>query len=260
MPSSSSTTPEFLFRACAAATFRARYEIRTWCGCSAPLFTALHGQKRFNRQHLVRPDTELCIEGFPRSANSYAVLRLASAQKRPLRISHHLHVPAQVQRAVRWNIPTLVLVRHPRDAVASLLIRHPELAIGQTLRAYTKFYRAILPLRDNFVLGNFEEIINDLGPVVTAINDRFGTTLIPPAPEAGTDARIFRTLEQINRSQGSAHGEHAVSRPSFERGARKCELLRRLSVGRPARLLATAEAIYERTIAQGNAHWNSRAA
>jgi hypothetical protein len=54
------------------------------------------------------------------------------------RIAHHLHVPAQVVRTTQWQIPTLVLIRVPRDAVRSSAIRDP-ISFDQALRYYVSF-------------------------------------------------------------------------------------------------------------------------
>lgn len=252
MKSSSPSPPGSRHSSCSALIFRARYEFRNWCGRSPGLFTAIHGRKRFNRTHAVRPTTDLCIEGFPRSANSYAVLRLAACQKRRVSISHHLHVPAQVRRAVLWNIPTLVLIRHPRDVATSLLIRHSELSAGQILRAYIGFYRTVLPLRDGFVLGDFAEVTQNLGGVVDRINDRFGTVFVPPQSETIIDDKVFRMLDEINQSQGRTQGEHAVSRPSPERSAKKQAILQRLLDGPHVHVLNRAEAIYAQMLSECN--------
>ena len=70
----------------------------------------------------VTPDKLVVIEGFPRSGNSFARRAFIMAQDETFdvtRIAHHLHVPAQVIRAARWRIPTLVLIRRPKDAVLS---------------------------------------------------------------------------------------------------------------------------------------------
>lgn len=225
---------------------RARYEFRSWCGCSAPLFAALHGRRQFNRRKLVGPRTELCIEGFPRSANSYTVVNLVAAQRRRVNFAHHLHAPAQIQRAARWNVPTLLLLRDPRDATTSLLIRYPELSPAQVLRAYSVFHRAVLPFADHFVLAPFDRVIRDLPGVVGQLNDRFGTEFRQPDTTVMSRSRCFRKLDRINQSNGHARGEHAVSRPSHHRKARKEELLRRITSGRLAPLLLRAEAAYER--------------
>jgi hypothetical protein len=51
-------------------------------------------------------------------------------------IAHPLHAPAQVIRAARWRILTLMLMRRPRDAVPSLVKRDPasvDQALGYTI-------------------------------------------------------------------------------------------------------------------------------
>ena len=252
MTSSPSTRPGFRHAPWSALIFRARYELRNWCGRSPARFAAIHGRKRFNRTHAVHPSNELCIEGFPRSANSYAVLRLVASQRRRVSISHHLHVPAQVQRAAALGIPTLVLIRNPLDVATSLLIRHSELTAGQVLRAYIGFYRTILPLHRAFVLGDFDEVTGDLGSVVERINDRFGTSFIPPQAEAVLDDKVFRMLEEINQSQGRTRGEHAVSRPSAERSARKQDIIERLVNGPHASTLQRAETLYAQMLRECN--------
>jgi hypothetical protein len=54
--------------------------------------------------------TQLVIEGYPRLGNTFAVVAFLQAQKEDVRIAHHLHAPAQVIRAARWRIPTIVLI------------------------------------------------------------------------------------------------------------------------------------------------------
>ena len=92
----------------------------------------------------VTPDKLVVIEGFPRSGNSFARRAFIMAQGENFdvaRIAHHLHVPAQVIRAARWRIPTLVLLRRPKDAVLSLVIRDP-ISVDQALRYYISFYES----------------------------------------------------------------------------------------------------------------------
>jgi len=91
------------------------------------------------RDLVVARDTEIVIEGYPRSANTYAVCAFLFAQQHPVRIARHLHVPAQVIQAVRWGIPTLILIRKPQDAIASLLVREPMLFAKRAINDYICF-------------------------------------------------------------------------------------------------------------------------
>jgi len=138
------------------------------------LYRLLRTRKDLTRA--VTPDKQVVIEGFPRSGNSFARRAFIMAQDETFdvtSIAHHLHVPAQVVRAAQWQIPTLVLIRRPRDAVLSLVIRDP-ISVDQALRYYISFYETSEKYRDAYVLGLFEEVTEDFGQVMKRINDRFG--------------------------------------------------------------------------------------
>ena len=68
------------------------------------------------------PTADLCIDGFPRSANSFAV-NLVQTARPDLKINHHLHSPVIIKKAVRDEMPIFILFRNPEDAVTSEYIR-----------------------------------------------------------------------------------------------------------------------------------------
>jgi len=76
----------------------------------------------FLKQEVYDSSASLCIDGFPRSANSFAVNLIKNAYS-SLNIIHHAHAPAVIKKALKDNIPTFVLVRKPIDAIASEYIR-----------------------------------------------------------------------------------------------------------------------------------------
>src|SRR6266566_5260966 len=76
------------------------------------------------------PHVDIVIEGFPRSANSFAVHAFRVAQDRPVRIAHHLHAPAQVIAAVRARVAAITLIREPEDAVLELVIAKVNAMFG----------------------------------------------------------------------------------------------------------------------------------
>ncbi|RMG27959.1 MAG: hypothetical protein D6732_19595, partial [Methanobacteriota archaeon] len=47
-------------------------------------------------EKLIGARTEIVIEGYPRSANTFAVVAFRLAQNRPVKIAHHLHMEAQI--------------------------------------------------------------------------------------------------------------------------------------------------------------------
>ncbi len=139
-------------------------------------------------------------------------------------IAHHLHVPAQVVRAARWQIPTLVLIRKPRDAVLSLTIRDP-ISVDQALRYYVSFYHTAEKYRDAYVLGLFEEVTEDFGRVIERVNRKFGTTFSLFRHDEANVNKLFAGMEtQTKRQYGEKLLERKVQRPSVDRQRIKSEI------------------------------------
>jgi hypothetical protein len=95
-----------------------------------------------HRLEVACDETELLIDGFPRSGNTFAVVAFQLAQPSPVRISHHIHSSAHMIAAAKRGTPIVVTVREPEDAVLSCVIREPYITIGQALHAYP---RAAMP-------------------------------------------------------------------------------------------------------------------
>lgn len=183
---------------------------------------------RFKEGHraAVGKDTELVIEGFPRSGNSFAVNAFQMVQPRPVRLAHHLHAPAQVIAAARRGLPILILVREPVAAASSLVIRHPYISIKMALYEYIRFYETIAPYRYEFVVGLFDEITNDYGEVIKRINQRFSTGFALFEHNETNVQKSFDLIERQNRQKNNgALAELRIARPSPVRD--------KLKVGRP---------------------------
>jgi hypothetical protein len=211
------------------------------------LYRLLRGRKDLTRA--VNPHTQLVIEGFPRSGNSFARRAFIMAQNDPQikhDIAHHLHVPAQVVRAARWQIPTLVLMRRPRDAVLSLAIRDP-ISVDQALRYYLSFYETVEKYRDAYVLGLFEEVTEDFGQVIKRVNDKFGTMFSLFRHDEENVSKLFAHMEADARKKyGETLWERKVQRPSAVRQRMKHEIEYDLENPKRKRLIAGAEAVYDR--------------
>jgi hypothetical protein len=123
----------------------------------------------------VGSETELVIDGYTRSAVTFAVFAFQLAQDRPVRLAHHLHAPAQLIEAARRGVPALAVIRAPEGAVLSASIREPYVTPRSAFVAYSRFYESLLPYRSAMVVGEFEEVTADLGAVICRVNQRFGT-------------------------------------------------------------------------------------
>lgn len=175
---------------------------------------------------VISPRTELVIDGYTRCASTFAVYALQLAQPRPVRIAHHLHAPAQLIEAARLRVPALALIREPKGAILSQLIREPGVALPDALVAYSRFYTCLMPYRDALVVGEFEQVTADFGAVVRRLNARFGTRF---TEFENTEANMRECMELIK-----LRGTHSATVLGFESGeVTRDELQRDLQV--PAR-------------------------
>jgi len=151
--------------------------LRFKIGCiigNNPYFFPLFYLSESRKKSIIRSDTEICIEGFQRSGNTFFNFSFRRWNRNSKR-AHHLHAAGQVVKAVGLGIPTIVLIRKPIDAVSSLLIKDLNLDIGNALESYTGFYNKLKPYRDNFIIGKFEDVIDQPGSLINRINEKFDT-------------------------------------------------------------------------------------
>lgn len=149
---------------------------------------------------IIGRDTEIVIEGFPRSANSFAEAAFRLAQSRPVKIAHHCHAAAQVIAASRWGIPALVLFRAPDDAVVSLhLAALSSLSAKGHYREYMRFYNAILPYREDYILASFESVTKRFHHVIRRINERFHTEFTEFSHSNSTEIRVFQMIDELTQ-------------------------------------------------------------
>lgn len=193
--------------------------------------------------------TEVVIEGYPRSGNTFAVVAFRQAQMRPIRLAHHLHLPAQVRRAHELKIPTIVLVREPLNAVVSRCFRVPSLSVRIAVRQYIDFYAAIRHLKGWCVIAPFEVTTSDFGAVIGELNDRFHTDYRPFVHTPETEEAVFSTIDRHNDEEPARFvGEHGVARPSDQRRERKQEMAAAVA-SRSGDLLVRAEDLYREFMA-----------
>jgi hypothetical protein len=128
---------------------------------------------------LILPDTELVIDGFQGSANSFATLAFLHCQTQPVKLSHHLHSSAQIIQAIQKDIPVLLTIRDPIHTVLSLTSRWLYISVSQGLRSYINFYTKLKPYQYGFIVSPFEETTQHLDQVIHTLNIKFQTNFDP---------------------------------------------------------------------------------
>jgi hypothetical protein len=169
---------------------RARTQVFEYPAIYLPF--ARHKYRRHSPE-VIGPDTELVIDGYFRSANTFSVHAFQLSQVKPVRLAHHLHAPAQLIRAARRGIPALLLLRNPDGAILSELL-YDDVALPDALDAYTRFYTSLLSYLDSFVIGDFEQVTHDFGAVIRQVNARFGTNFAEFSHTEETARQCFELM------------------------------------------------------------------
>jgi hypothetical protein len=119
-----------------------------------------------------RSNTEICIEGYPRSANSFAVRMFRQAND--LHVAHHTHAIANIRAALRQNVPVICLIRSPLAAICSNLIYSGSSNVAQEIADYRRFYEFAEKESRAVLFAKFETVTNDFELLILAANKRFG--------------------------------------------------------------------------------------
>lgn len=236
-------------------TPRLRQAIFDQLGNSTSLFPAAYRFMGSKKELLVTSKTDVVIEGYPRSGNTFAVVAFRHAQPDPaeLVIAHHLHVPAQIGLAARYGIPTMVVVRQPDAAIPSLIVRESHVSIDRALRKYIDFHRTVLTHRSTLLTVKFESVITDFGVVMQHFNERFGTHYKPFEHTPVNVEAVFASLDELEKSADTDEvQEEKVSRPSDSRKALLRGVVQQLNLPRYADRLRECVDLCERLRAQAD--------
>jgi hypothetical protein len=217
-----------------------RYETRCVISLSPTLYLPLArlkcNSKDTDGSKVVMSDTDLVVEGFPRSGNTFVYFALQMSQPKPLKLAHHFHAPAQIMAAVRWGRPAMVIIRNPLDAVCSLLqrnIQHESMITPrQALRNWIRFYKSLLSYRHGFITATFNQTTSDFGRVIQLVNEQFGTEFKLFQHNQANVAACFRAIEERNMQHFGAGKiiESSIARPSAGRALKKEHILKALNV------------------------------
>ena len=150
-----------------------RFNLGTSIGNHPMTFPLFYWSK--SRQNgIIRKDSDICIEGFQRCGNTFFHFAFKKWNKQS-KIAHHLHASAQVIKATQLEIPTIVLIREPLETIASLLIKDLDLKIETGLKKYIQFYNNLSKHKTKFIVGPFDQVVDQPGELVIKINQKFGT-------------------------------------------------------------------------------------
>ncbi len=225
---------------------RVFYIAQMHLGLHPKLFIPIYKAMGKKKHLLVSNSTDIVIEGFPRSGNTFAVVAFEWSQPRSLRVAHHLHAASQIFWGVEHDIPVVVLLREPKDAVISLVIREQYLTFELALHSYISFYRAILTCKNNCLMVTFEELATDYGAVIDQINKKYKTTFELFDHSSKNVEKVFDLVQSygVSDSPKNKLDETTVARPSATRKEMADKYRKILDLKKYENLVAEAEQLH----------------
>ncbi|WP_297092256.1 hypothetical protein [uncultured Draconibacterium sp.] len=193
-------------------------------------FTLLKLNGNYN-ERICQKDTDIVTEGFPRSANSFFVnaLRVTFRIKnRPIiKIAHHNHSVAQIKVGLKYNIPIVILIRKPSDAIASFILMQNHSNIKNLIKDYISFYSYVSKVKKKVLIITFSEIINNYPGAIKKINIKYGLDF-PQIMDGNIKKLTFQEIKKRdNKNLGKDNTEkHGI--PSDKKEMLKKEIIKEI--------------------------------
>jgi hypothetical protein len=156
-----------------------------------------------------KSDTDLHLTGFPRSANTYC-FNITNVAFPELHIVTHIHTIASIKLAMRFNVPTIVVVREPVAACCSFLIALDRPVtprrIQRVLKDYIDYHQFVLEHRRELRLMRFEDVVRSPEFVIREVLATLGATMSDEDVEekAREGQRIAEGKEGKKSTMGSS--------------------------------------------------------
>jgi len=163
------------------------------------------------RALIIREETELVIDGFSRSANTFAVVAFETVQIQPVVIAHHTHAPATIKLGCQRGLPVLLLIRDAMSSVSSAAVFH-RVSPLPLLKEWIWFYKNCLPFINQIVVASFEEVTNNYDVVINRVNKTYSKNFALFRHEQQAVDRVIARVESISWKLG--YTEFEVARPS----------------------------------------------
>ena len=116
-------------------------------------------------KRLVNSNTDIVIEGYSRSGNTFFVNAFIYFSKKKMKIAHHTHSIANIEYGIRYKKKVLVCIRHPMNTIYSnynyFISNYSKINVKSLLKEYFDFYNTLNKLSDeNIYFINFNKLNN----------------------------------------------------------------------------------------------------
>ena len=167
------------------------------------------------RRDCLAEDFDVWIEGFPRSANTFAAKSFLAANP-GAKVRSHMHLPPFVIHAHHSGKPGMLLLRCPESAALSWAAFW-NARIAGCLDYYVDYHRALLSIAPELFIVRFDDAIQHFDKVMHRFNAHFGTAYAPMVHNEQTLANCFAEMDRMQVEWRGFVDEMRVCHPSAKR-------------------------------------------
>lgn len=109
----------------------------------------------------VTDKSDLVLEGYPRSGNTFCVAALFCSTNESISIARHRHEIGQLQQALKLKIPVNVIIRDPENSISSFVLRE-NVSPSYALQYYISYYRFLLNHASDLFIFDFLTYLNNV--------------------------------------------------------------------------------------------------
>lgn len=197
-----------------------KFDIKTFVAKHPTLYPLYWIYPKF-RHRLVAENTEICIEGFPRSGNTFAFHTFKYFNPEVL-TAHHVHAPVQISKAINNKIPCILMIRNPLDTIASLIIVDNDLKIETALKHYISFYKRVLKYKEDIIIADISTINNEFDKLINKINLDFNKSY----NSKSLSQELIKDIKEIVKLQNKKanNPDNLVAIPTYSKDSLKVQI------------------------------------
>jgi hypothetical protein len=181
--------------------------------------------KTFEGRFVCNEATDLVLEGFPRSGNTFSVDFISHLNKnRNLSIAHHTHNNANLLLGIAMGVPTVALIRQPIDAISSYMIYSGK-SVELAAKDYYNFYEELLAHKTGIIFVKFDDVVQNMNLVINQINSKYGLEL-QLSTNLTDDSKFVQNMDRERAKKTRSESEYikTVGAPTEGREIMKDEI------------------------------------
>lgn len=198
------------------------------------LVARLRGKKVLSR----KPEQfDVFISGFPRSGNHFYTAAVEFMTGKKYKVNPVNHYPPYARKAVKMEMPTILLMRKPVDACASWST-YTGRSVQHSLKFYLQFHRLIRNVKNEAFIAVFEDYVVDPSVSLTKLAEKYSLPIEVEFGEGLTD--------EITKSITNFKDPKKTPKPNANRERKELtEKNKALILSDHQELLARAQAVYD---------------